>query len=182
MKKDKKKFNETGFGQFCKMVVSNVPDIAGDVMDIATSGNPVGTTIGKVAELLKGKAEQDEKAKAALVELEAKRKDWELEVYKAESNDRARATESYMAKGAMADEIARSIIKRNLVYIAVLLCFNILFNFISTMLIEDKTIAVSIGSTIATAIGTVVGSLLQERNQVVGFFFGSSLKSKEFKV
>lgn len=182
MVKNKKKFASTGFGQFCKKVASNVPDIAGDILEIATSGNPIGTTIGKVSDLLKEKADKDIAARQALVQLEANKKDWELEVYKAESADRARATQSYMTKGDKADEIATSIIKYNLVYIALLLIFNIAFNFVSTLIIDDKTLAVSIGSTIATAIGTVVGSLLQERNQVVGFFFGSSLKSKQFKV
>lgn len=182
MKKNKKPFGETGFGQFCKNIAKDIPSLASDVLEIATSGNPVMATMDKVGDLLRGKSDQDHKAKVALVELENNKRQWELEVYRLESDDRARATQSYMAKGDMADEIAKSIIKRNLLYIAVLLIFNILFNFVSTLVIEDKTLAVSIGSTIATAIGTVVGSLLQERNQVVGFFFGSSLKNKDYKV
>jgi hypothetical protein len=31
---------------------------------------------------------------------------------------------------------------------------------------------------VGAAIGTVIGSLLQERNQVVGFHFGSSMGSR----
>jgi hypothetical protein len=180
--KDKRKFNETGFGKFCKNIASDIPSLAGDILEIATSGNPIGAAIGKVSNLLQGQAEGNNVAKTALAELQRKKMDWELEVYRAESTDRARASKSYMVKNKMADNIAESIIKKNLLFIALLLIFNILFNFLSTVFIDDKTIAVSIGSTIATAIGTVVGSLLQERNQVVGFFFGSSLKSKEFKV
>lgn len=180
--KDKRRFKETGFGKFCKTIANDIPSIAGDVLEIATSGNPIGTTIAKVGELLQGQADKNTLAKTALAELERKTQDWELEVYRAESEDRARASKSYLDKNEMADNIAESIIKKNLLFIALLLIFNILFNFLSTILIEDKTIAVSIGATIATAIGTVVGSLLQERNQVVGFFFGSSLKSKEFNV
>lgn len=182
MKKDKRKFNETGFGQFCKSITKDIPSIAGDVFEIATSSNPIGTTIGKVTELLKGEAEKNNTAKIALAELQRNQLDWELETYRAESLDRERASKSYVQRSEMADRIAENIISRNLLFIAILLGFNIAFNVLSTIFIDDKTIAVSIGSTIATAIGTVIGSMLQERNQVVGFFFGSSLKNKEFKV
>lgn len=172
----KKKFNETKFGQFCKKVSKTIPDIASDVLEIATSGNPIGVAMGKVSDLLQEKSEKDEKAKEALKELQENYLQWELEVYRAEVDDRSRASEMYAKDNNMANHVAKSIIGKNLNIIFALIGVDALVLYAALFIVDDKTLAVSCGTTLGTLVGTVIGSLLQERNQVVGFFFGKGFK------
>ncbi|PWD98799.1 hypothetical protein [Marinilabilia rubra] len=183
------------FKQFCGEVVQKVPAIATGIFEVVTSPNPAATAIGRVSELLKSKAEKDEKARMALQELEQHRMEWEkemyeldIEAYKAEVSDRSSARQKYLdADKASADAIGRQIIGRNLTYIFILLLVQVLVTissvFLASGFIEDKetavTIGSSLGSVVGAAIGTVIGSLLQERNQVVGFHFGSSMGSRQ---
>jgi hypothetical protein len=186
----KKKFKETGFGKFLNKVIKKVPTIAGDVLEVATSGNPVKTAISKVGDLLKGSSESDEKAKELLEEFERFKLSWEKEMYELdiklfsmEVEDRKSARDKYInSDTTVADKLAVSIMGRNIVFIFCLIAFQILFS-VGTVLfllnqVEDLQVAVtigtSLGSVIGGAVGTVVGSLLQERNSVVGFHFGSS--------
>lgn len=173
----KKKFNETGFGKFLSGVIHDIPSLAGDIADIALSGNPTAALIGKVSTLLRSKGENNLAANKALKEIELSRGKWELEAYELELKDKERASKQYAVESSMANKIASKIITNNLMYIFMLLVCQIIFSYLSTTFIEDKTIAVSIGGTVGTVIGTVIGSLLQERNQVIGFFFGSSIKN-----
>jgi len=183
------------FKEFCQGLVHKVPSIAADVMEVVVSPNPLGTAVLKVGELLKSKAEKDEAAKQALQEFEQYQMEWqkemyqlEIEAYKTEVDDRRTAREKYIqADRTTADEIGRSIIHRNLIYIFILLMVQVLVTLVSVFLadnfIADKQTAVTIGSSmgsvVGAAIGTVIGSLLQERNQVVGFHFGSSMGSRQ---
>lgn len=186
----KKKFKETGFGKFIGKVIGAVPDIAGDVLEIATSGNPIKTTIDKVGELLQG--ENHPKAKALALELEQSKINWEKELYQLdikafsfEVEDRKRASEQYIKTShEIADKLALSIMNRNLVFIIALVlcqivatvgCVFLLLKQLSDMQ-TAVTIGTSLGSVIGTAVGTIIGSLLQERNSVVGFHFGSSVE------
>ena len=185
-----KKFKETGFGKFLNKVIKKVPSIAGDVLEVATSGNPIGAAIEKVGDLLKGKSESEEEAKELLQEFERYKLNWEKEMYELqiksfslEVEDRKDARNKYInSDTTVADKLAISIMKRNIVFIFTLIAFQIVFS-VGTVLfllnqVEDLQIAVtigtSLGSVIGGAIGTVVGSLLQERNSIVGFHFGSS--------
>lgn len=178
----KKEIKQTGFGQFLTKIAKDIPSLALDVVDIATSGKPVSAAINMIAQKLTREDVDFEKAQVALQEIAAKRKEWELEAYELESKDRERASMMYNKDNDMANKIANNIITRNLAYIFALLICQVVFSFVTTTLVDDKTIAVSVGGTIGTIIGTVIGSLLQERNQVVGFFFGSSIKnSKQIK-
>ncbi|RCW29667.1 hypothetical protein [Marinilabilia salmonicolor] len=183
------------FKQFCAEVVQKVPSIATDIFEIATSPNPAGVAISKVSDLLKSKAEKDEKARLALDELQQYQMEWEkemyaldIEAYKTEVSDRAGARQKYIdADKASADAIGQQIIGRNLTYIFILLLVQVAVTissvFLASGFIEDKqtavTIGSSLGSVVGAAIGTVIGSLLQERNQVVGFHFGSSMGSRQ---
>jgi hypothetical protein len=182
------------FKEFVKDVAKKVPSIAADVIDVVVSPNPFGTAVQKVGELLKSKAENDEAAKVALVEFEQFKMEWEkemfqldIEAFKAGADDRKSAREKYIqADRTMADDIARRIISNNLTFIFILLMVQVIVTifsvFAADQFIADKQMAVTIGSSLGSivgaAIGTVIGSLLQERNQVVGFHFGSSMGSR----
>lgn len=182
------------FVEFCKGLVKKVPSIAADVADVIISPNPVGAAVGKIGNLLRSQAEKDEQAKLALLEFEKYEKEWEkemyaleIEAYKTEVDDRRSARDKYInADRSSADEIGRKIINRNLTYIFILVMVQLVVSvatvFLSNYIIEDKSIAVtlgtSLGSVVGTAVGTVIGSLLQERNQVVSFHFGSSMGSR----
>lgn len=188
----KKKFKETGFGKFINKAISIVPSIAGDVFDVVTSTNPVGTAISKVGELLSSKAKEDKKAKQLLSELENSRMQWEKEMYELdieafslEVEDRKSARNKYInSNTSVADRLAVNIMSRNIIYIVVLLFCQIAVTVVTVLvllkMVQDQqtavTIGTSLGSIIGTAVGTVVGSLLQERNSVVGFHFGSSVE------
>jgi vacuolar-type H+-ATPase subunit I/STV1 len=187
--------SKKSFKEFCKGIVNKIPSIAQDVIEVVASPNPAGAVVKKVGELLKSKAEKEEEARKALVEFEQYQLEWEkemyqlqIEAYKAEVSDRQSAREKYIqADRESADEIGRQIINRNLTYIFILLLVQVLVTlsavFLANQFIVEKqtavTIGSSLGSVVGTAIGTVVGSLLQERNQVVGFHFGSSMGSRQ---
>ncbi len=69
-----------------------------------------------------------------------------------------------------ADKIAHAVIRYNLPMVALL----VFANAIALYFIRDATIAVAIGN----VIGASIQALWNERQQVIGFFFGSSLGSK----
>ncbi len=190
----KKKFKDTGFGKFINKIVKKVPSIAGDVLDIATSGNLVGTAIDKVGELLSNNAAPGTKEKELLEEFEQYRMTWEKEMYELnikafslEVEDRKSARENYAnSKSRVADRLAMSIMTRNIIFIFALIFCQIIITvgtvFALLKMVADQqtavTVGTSMGSVIGTAVGTVVGSLLQERNSVVGFHFGSSVEKQ----
>jgi hypothetical protein len=75
--KKKKKFAETGFGQF---VTKNVPELA-KIADQLITGGKVSGFIDVVRNQIEGNAaEGNEQAKIALAELDMKRKEWEKEM------------------------------------------------------------------------------------------------------
>ncbi len=188
----KKVFKETGFGKFINKIIRVVPSIAGDVLDIATSGAPIKTAIVKLEELLKSDTAQVDESQELLVELEMSKRQWEKEMYELdieafsqEVNDRRRATQQYIRTNhEIADKLALSIMNKNLIFItALIFCqigITVLTVFLLLKMLTDLqtavTIGTSLGSVIGTAVGTVVGSLLQERNSVVGFHFGASVE------
>jgi len=80
------------------------------------------------------------------------------------------ARQMYSHNNTMADSIAQRVITQNHWAVAILLaCNGLVIKFV-----DDKTIALALGN----LIGTSVAALWQERQQVIGFFFGSSLGSK----
>ncbi|MDE5424032.1 hypothetical protein L3073_17590 [Ancylomarina sp. DW003] len=190
--KKKKVFKETSFGKFVSKIIRVVPNIAGDVLEIATSGAPLKTAIVKIEELLKSDTAAVKESQELLVELESSKRQWEKEMYELdikafsqEVNDRKRATEQYIETNhEIADKLALSIMNKNLIFITALIFCQIIITvltvfFLLKMVNELQTavtIGTSLGSVIGTAVGTVVGSLLQERNSVVGFHFGASVE------
>lgn len=77
----------------------------------------------------------------------------------------------YSGQNEQADKIANSVIRYNLIIVAVLLSLDV----IAMILLQDKP---TILAMIATLFGGVMQSLISERQSVIGFFFGSSLGSK----
>jgi len=71
---------------------------------------------------------------------------------------------------AMAEGIAKRIIHQNQWLVGVLLVANGLV----LVFIENNTVALAVGN----LIGGSISSLWQERQQIIGYFFGSSLGSK----
>lgn len=85
--------------------------------------------------------------------------------------DRAGAREMYKEENQMADSIAKRVIVWNLWIVFIALVIEILV----VIYMQDKTLIAIISS----AIGGLTTALLQERQQVINFFFGSSIGSKE---
>ena len=97
----------------------------------------------------------------------------EKEAYKLielDYQDRAGAREMYKAENKMADEIAKRVIVWNLWIVFLAIVIEILV----VIYMQEKTLIAIISS----AIGGLTTALLQERQQVINFFFGSSIGSK----
>ena len=71
----------------------------------------------------------------------------------------------------LADFVAKRIINYNLWVIFLALVIEVLFVYF----VDDKVLV----AIISGAIGLITGALLQERQQVIGFLFGSSRGSKD---
>ncbi|MDB9980491.1 hypothetical protein OAD61_00115 [bacterium] len=124
------------------------------VGDVAT-----GDILGAVKTLIakdKGISKEQEVAANSLIEMDYA--------------DRAGAREMYKTENEMADEIAKRVIIWNLWIVFLAIVIEILV----VIYMEDKTLIAIISS----AIGGLVTALLQERQQVINFFFGSSIGSK----
>ncbi len=88
----------------------------------------------------------------------------------AELKDVKSARDMYSNKNEMADKIANRIISINQWLVLLLIAANCA---VATF-VKDSSLAMTLGSLISFSIG----ALWQERQQVIGFFFGSSLGSK----
>lgn len=176
-KKDKKPFAETGFGKFASKVTGMLPELAGDVLQIATSPNPIGASVNVLKEKLLGvqensSPEQSEKIDELIAELERDRMQWEKEIFELEVADKKSARIMYVEKSDQADNIASTVMQWNLPAIGVLLIVEIL----SIIYLRDEATVLAI---ISTAVGAVTQALITERLTVVQFFFGSSHGSKK---
>jgi uncharacterized membrane protein len=95
----------------------------------------------------------------------------ELEELDKRLADLANARDLYSDKNVMADEVAKRIINWNLPIIATM----VLILIACIIYVPEKTLL----ALISTAIGSVTGQLLSERQNIINFFFGSSLGSKQ---
>jgi hypothetical protein len=94
----------------------------------------------------------------------------ESELVRINLADKKNARSMYKSKNTQADRVANSIMRWNLPAIVML----IIGNGAAVYYIENPAIAVAIGN----IIGASISFLWQERQQIVGFFFGSSIGSK----
>ncbi len=162
--KEKKKFKDTGFGKFLSKAGKLVPHIVEGAAKLATTGNPI-QAISVVRDALEKKKNSDTRANELWMELDLKKLEYEKEMYRYEVEDRKSARDMYQSKSDIQDYLANRIINWNLVFIFAIAGVNIYF-----IKILDST-ALAIVSNIC---GGLITALIQERNTVINFFFGSS--------
>lgn len=153
----KKKFKDTKVGQLLAPVAPHIIDMVGDVFP--------------PAKLLKALVDNEKSIPPNVaVDIDKALEDYDLEVLKIQSQDRASARAMYGLKNEKADHIASSVMKWNLPVVIALIGINVL----AVMYLEAAVIAI-----IANVIGFALNSLLNERLTILQFFFGSSQGSKE---
>lgn len=94
----------------------------------------------------------------------------EHEITKLQFADISDARAMFAKDHATADKLAAQIMTRNLIAVVVLLAGNTA----AVLLVTDPASAVTLGN----VLGASIAYLWNERSQVVGFFFGSSIGSK----
>jgi len=154
MGKYKEKNGKTRVGAFLQNYAPHILDLVGEVVpDYGALG------------IVKGLIEKDEKMNPIL-------KEEALDVIKMDLLDLSNARDMYKnGNNIMADSIANRVIKFNLWVVLIAIVIEI----VSVIYIQDKVLI----AIISGAIGGVTTALLQERQQVINFFFGSSIGSKE---
>ena len=154
MGKFKEENGKTRIGMFLKKTAPHLLDVVGDIIpDAGVLG------IIKNVILYDKTISQDDKDEA-------------LELLKMDLEDIKSARLMYQeTRHVMADDIAKRVIKWNLVGVAIAIIVEVG----SVMVIDDKVLI----AIISGAIGGVTTALLQERQQIINFFFGSSRGSKE---
>lgn len=140
-------------------------------------GTKTAETIGAIAQ----SAMKATSPEAALVELRKdpakalmlrdRLEEREHELILAGLDDVKSAREMYTEQHDMADDVARKVIRQNHILVLLLIAANCSV----ALLVDESGIALALGSLISASIG----ALWQERQQVIGFYFGSSLGSKQ---
>lgn len=155
-----------------------------DVIDLFSSKNKSKDSvevISNIAKDLTGKDTVDEAEKvlsadpnlAYQFKLSVMEHDTILE--RLDEQSRTRAGEQYKSNHVQADKLADGIMTYNLIIIGVLAVINVLAVYFMTTNNVDNPALVAI---ISNLVGTIIGNLIAERQQVVSFYFGSSLGSK----
>jgi hypothetical protein len=157
--------NAAGMGDWLKQKFAGRPgaQAANKIIDLAAAATGGGTA-DEVVERLRNDAQAREDAKRLLLH-------WEQELVRLQYEDLASARAMYVGQNDNADRIARQIMTWNLPAIVSLVAANCA----AVYTIDNPTIAVALGN----IIGASITYLWAERSQVVGFFFGSSLGSKD---
>ena len=168
MAKEKKPFKDTGIFKAIKALAPEALDL---VTDVAASVYPPLGIVNKMVDKALDKARGNKSISVEQVSMlqgEAMQYESEYKDYLADTQD---AREMYEKTGhSKADEIASRVINYNLFIILGLVIIMTLV----IIYIEGPTAAV-----ISGIVGTAIGNLFQERNTVIGFFFGSSQGSKD---
>lgn len=171
--KHKERTGKTVFGKILQSIGKSLPELASDVFNVVTSPNP----FGAVMDTLKSKLASSQTGAVGdnfNNELDNISED-DKELFLASLADVAGARDMYKSSDhTQADKVADIIMKKNLQYIAVLVLVNISVMVFSEKLQLNTALIVAIGN----VLGMVIQSLINERQQVVGFYMGSSLGSK----
>ena len=150
------KIKDTKIGVFLK-------DKAPDVLALVGGLLPDAGGLGIVKNLIENKFPNADKREEMLMQIES----LELEYLK----DVQDAREMYeKTSHTKADDIASSVINFNL---------WIILGLVATMTLVIMYVDGQVAAVISGLIGTAIGNLFQERNTVIGFFFGSSQGSKD---
>jgi hypothetical protein len=159
MGKYKDKNGTTKVGDFLR----GVKDIAPDILELA--GNITGIEVlGVLGDKIKGSDTLTPIEKETALHL--------LKMDMAELKDIQSARNMYSSTDHdLADYVAKRVINYNLWVVLIAIVIEI----ISVIFIDDKVLI----AIISGAIGSATTALLQERQQVISFLFGSSRGSKE---
>lgn len=122
-------------------------------------------------EILKRVEQETESASQTRAQIRALIIGQETDLLKLAAADTIDARALYRQKSTQANRIATSIMRFNLPAIILLIAGN----GGALYYINNPTVAVAIGN----LIGASIASLWQERQQIMGFFFGTSLSSQE---
>jgi hypothetical protein len=165
MEKNKKKFKDTAV---FKAIKSIAPEVLDTVTDVAAAVYPPLGVVNTLVDKALGVAKDKDMPGGAAI-LHAANEDYqkELELY---YQDLASARDMYKEKSDMADSVAKKIIDWNLWIMLALVIVQVLV----IMFVDGQVAAVVTG-----VVGTITGALINERNTVVNFFFGSSMGSKD---
>jgi len=162
-KKDRKPFNETGFGKFIKKVGEN----AGTIIDVAAE---VATgDIGGALEVVRDKINESKidatEKQRLLQELELRRMEFQKELYELEVRDResARLRESELAKAGQRDYM------QYFVGVVGLVTFGYIVYFLTNRIVPSDNREIFIHM-----VGIVEGVIIS----IFGYYYGSSLGSK----
>lgn len=163
----KKRFSDTKFGSFLTKVGNTGLDVL-SIIGKAKGGDILGA-ISESKQLLTDKPTTERKS--LLSELNANQTDF-ISDYDKYLKDVKDARDMYVETShEIADEIAMRVINYNLWVVIVMIIIEI----ITVIYINDKILI----AIISGAIGSITTALLQERQQVLNFFFGSSKGSKD---
>jgi len=158
-------------------LIKFVPDIIG-MFDTkkGQQAKKISETVGKVAEAVTGKTGQD--AVSAIEKDPALAYKFKLAVManshvqeQMDLDNTKSARDMYKVNPEQASKVANNIMKYNLVIVFLLVIINVL----AVMQLKDDAAVLAI---VSNFIGIVMMALLQERQAVVNFFFGSSMGSK----
>jgi hypothetical protein len=145
-------------------------EVARDVIELGSRA--VETVTGKKftdPAVIERELQENQQAQLALAELYAENKH---ELEKAYLADRADARDMYKeTNNPTTNKIAMNIIHFNMLYVVVAVAIQVGCMF---FLRDFPNLLVLIGN----IVGIIVGNLLQERTNVLSFFFGSSMGSK----
>ena len=168
-KKNKKPFKETQFFKVLQKVGPEVLDVATDAAALVFPGMDIVNNIAdKAIDTLRVKGGVE--SEAQIRDIQAAKDQYQRE-YLDYLKDVADAREMYeKTGGSMADTIAKKVIDWNLWLILALVVGQICV----ILFVPGQVAAIATG-----AIGTITGALIQERNTLINFFFGSSHGSKE---
>lgn len=158
-----KPFKETKFGKFlnkAKDVVPEVLDVGAHVVKGDISG-----AIKECGDLLRKKAETDEKAQELLFEFEKQKRDFELEVFKLEVDDRKDARGLYIQNNQLQKIFAITFLIGYVLLTGVML-FGSYASVVEKVHFENYHVA------FLTGLFTQMSSKL---NTIVDFLFGGSL-------
>lgn len=158
-----KPFNQTKFGKFlhkAKDVVPEVLDVGAHIVKGDISG-----AIKECGDLLRKKAETDEKAQELLLEFEKSKRDFELEVFKITVEDRKDARALYVQNNSLQKIFAITFLIGYVVLTGVML-FGSYASVVENVKFENYHVA------FLTGLFTQMSTKL---NTIVDFLFGGSL-------
>ena len=155
-----------------------VPDIIGWVKGSGSKEQQVAEKILGIADTIAGKGSPEASMEAINADPE-----FQLQFQKAVMADKhvfdqmclentKDARSMYKEQNKAADDIAEAIIKYNLIIVFLLVGFQV----VAGIWLSDSA---ALLATVSNIIGIVIHALLKERQDVINFFFGSSLGSKQ---